>query len=302
MMDIKDLTQSFFGYTACATIIIISFSGVSCLTFPIPPIVKRVPTLPRRVVFTRPVIRFPFPKAFMIAKIMIVFFSLPMWSNKITPTIIAKNHSIFTLPSRAIFACLVFRLPFSHTRCIAKILSSMINQSIYSLKVFTAIRTLDYCMSCQRFALYRTIIVFGFFDKVRLFFVRFFTVVTKDCIFTFEEITLTRMRTKPHTSFTLLYLRIKFFNVLIASRTFNYLVSHIITKRKTLFRPRRCCRGNTQKVVKGSVNNYRISWLKRQNALKGFVASTLILYHKWLTVLNILLFVFSGQKIWEFHL
>lgn len=49
---------------------------------------------------------------------------------------------------------------------------------------------------------------------------------------------------------------------------------HFTTKRKTLCRPRRCCRGNTHRAVKGFVNYYRISWLKNKNALKGFVAST----------------------------
>lgn len=55
------------------------------------------------------------------------------------------------------------------------------------------------------------------------------------------------------------------------------LFRHFNTNRKTLFRLRRCCRCNTRKVEKGFVNYYRISWHKRQNALKGFVASTLIL-------------------------
>lgn len=147
-----------------------------------------------------------------------IIISFPSLSSAFQP-IFAIIRLVATLPGWAIFAALMFRLPFAHTNAVTKIMS--INQCIFAADSFTAPVTINDLAStskinCFTFSTTSQFFDFGEFICSIWFCVKFFVAYrTNKMLFLFAIIfSAAFSRTKPKTRLVIVnpaWFSLKFF-------------------------------------------------------------------------------------------
>lgn len=137
-MNVQSSINVFFFYTAYLTSVVISMSGAPGLSFPILAVILFVTAAPGWIVLTCPVVGFPFAKARMITKLMLLSSNLPARPNKGGLAKVAFCFNVCVcLPGRAAFPYSVLGLPPTHALTRAKIM--LVDKGRFALELLLAL-------------------------------------------------------------------------------------------------------------------------------------------------------------------